>query len=429
MGIGTALAAMLALAVAITVVVTYLGLRFLHFQHFQQERDLSPGTLFNLLKVAFAVAAGIGAVVALVTTYRRQRVAEFAERRQGLAERRELTRLFNERFATAAGQLGHDNSAVRLAGVYAMAGLADDWPEQRQTCVDVLCAYLRMPYEADPGEEGPVAERLALRAGGEVRHTVIRVIAAHLQPDTRRAATAVSWHGLDFDFTGVVFDGGDFTGAQFDSGLVSFARARFAGGLVNFDRAEFAGGNVRFEHATFASGGVSFTGAAFTSGLVSFKNAEFAGSSVSFDDARFAGGQVSFTAYFGGGQVSFAGASFAGGPVSFDDAKFAGGQVRFTAQFAGGQVSFDNANFAGGQVSFAGAEFSRGRVSFGGADFNGSQVTFGGAAGFTGNPLLNVYPAKFTGGTVDMSRSGGWSSSPPAFPDWAEPPPGLLLPS
>jgi hypothetical protein len=31
--------------------------------------------------------------------------------------------------------------------VYALAGLADDWPENRQTCVDVLCAYLRMPYE------------------------------------------------------------------------------------------------------------------------------------------------------------------------------------------------------------------------------------------------------------------------------------------
>jgi len=27
-----------------------------------------------------------------------------------------------------------------------MAGLADDWPENRQTCVDILCAYLRLPY-------------------------------------------------------------------------------------------------------------------------------------------------------------------------------------------------------------------------------------------------------------------------------------------
>ena len=59
-----------------------------------------------------------------------------------LAEQR--TRTLNERFAAAAGQLGSDKPpAVRLAGVYAMAGLADDWPENRQTCVDVLCGYLR----------------------------------------------------------------------------------------------------------------------------------------------------------------------------------------------------------------------------------------------------------------------------------------------
>ena len=62
------------------------------------------------------------------------------------------TRTLNERFATGAEQLGSDKPAVRLAGVYAMAGLADDWEENRQVCVDVLCAYLRMPYEPDrPG--------------------------------------------------------------------------------------------------------------------------------------------------------------------------------------------------------------------------------------------------------------------------------------
>src|SRR5689334_22112552 len=86
-----------------------------------------------------------------------------------LAEQR--TRTLNERPATAAEQLGGDKSpAIRLAGVYAMAGLADDWKENRQTCVDVLCAYLRLPYEPDPGPDAP--ERLAFQASREVRHTV-----------------------------------------------------------------------------------------------------------------------------------------------------------------------------------------------------------------------------------------------------------------
>jgi hypothetical protein len=132
-----------------------------------------------------------------------------------LAEQR--TRTLNERFATAAEQLGSDKPAVRLAGVYAISGLADDWEENRQTCVDVLCAYLRMPYEPDPGQDVPEPQRLAFRAIREVRHTVIRVITAHLKSDA-----AVSWQGLNFDFRGVVFDGGDFRHAEFSGGTVSF---------------------------------------------------------------------------------------------------------------------------------------------------------------------------------------------------------------
>src|SRR6201996_4637647 len=105
-------------------------------------------------------------------------------------------RPLNERFATAAGQLGNDRPpAIRLAGVYAMAGLADDWQENRQTCVDVICAYLQLPYEPDPGSDGPEPHRLAFQASQKVRHTVIRVITAHLREDA-----AVSWQGLDFDF-------------------------------------------------------------------------------------------------------------------------------------------------------------------------------------------------------------------------------------
>src|SRR5215831_13759519 len=144
----------------------------------------------------------------------------FKEQRQQLdktlAEQR--TRTLNERFSTAADKLGGDKPpAVRLAGVYAMAGLADDWKENRQTCVDVLCGYLRMPYQPDPGDKAHEQKRLAFRASREVRHTAIRVIAAHLKD-----GAAVSWQGLNFDFTGVVFDGGDFTDAEFTGGEVSF---------------------------------------------------------------------------------------------------------------------------------------------------------------------------------------------------------------
>jgi len=110
--------------------------------------------------------------------------------------------------------------AVRLAGVYAMAVLADDWKENRQTCIDVLCGYLRMPYEPDPGDKAHEQERLAFRASREVRHTAIRVIAVHLKD-----GAAVSWQGLNFDFTGVVIDGGSFGDANFSGGTINFSGA------------------------------------------------------------------------------------------------------------------------------------------------------------------------------------------------------------
>jgi hypothetical protein len=75
-----------------------------------------------------------------------------------------------------------------------------------------------MPYEPDPGQDAPETQRLAFQAIREVRHTVIRVITAHLQKDA-----AASWQGLEFDFTGIVFDGGDFRGAQFSGGVVDFS--------------------------------------------------------------------------------------------------------------------------------------------------------------------------------------------------------------
>ncbi len=54
----------------------------------------------------------------------------------------------------------------------------------RQTCVDVLCAYFRLPYTAEadlsPGDAEARHAYLALR---EVRHTVIRPVRDHLRLD------------------------------------------------------------------------------------------------------------------------------------------------------------------------------------------------------------------------------------------------------
>jgi hypothetical protein len=241
---------------------------------------------------AAIIAAGVGVITVIATvitqylgrraTSRDTQKALEAQRVQldrTLAEQR--TRTLNERFATAAGQLGGDKPPeVRLAGVYAMAGLADDWEENRQTCVDVLCGYLRMPHKPDPGQDASEPQQLAFRASREVRHTVIRVITAHLKNDA-----AVSWQGLNFDFTGVVFDGGGFDGARFSGGVVDFNGARFTAAMFRFDGASFSGGWVDFRNVEFSTGMVNFSAAEFSGGTVSFFNAKFLGSEVAFNGA------------------------------------------------------------------------------------------------------------------------------------------------
>ena len=349
----------------------------------------------GVLQLVFATVAGAGALVALIVAYRRQKIAEA----DSVHDR---TRVFNERFTAIAAQLGDVQPAVRLAGVHAMAGLADDWKQNRQTCVDVLCAYLRLPYDPDPGQDATPAERTAYRADREVRHTIIRLIGAHL-----RAGAAVSWQGLNLDFTGVVFDGGDFAGVRFSGGLVLFDGAEFSGGAVSFDHALFSVGAVSFDHALFSGGAVSFDGAAFSAGRVSFEGAKFSGSLVSFGRAVFSGGAVSFSlAVFSGSLVSFGGAKFSDSLVLFDGAKFSGGTVGFrNAEFRGGLVLFDSAEFSGGTVSFDVTAFSGGTVDFRSAEFSGGQVSFDQVsfdrAALTGGQV-SFDGAEFSGGQVSF---------------------------
>ena len=85
-------------------------------------------------------------------------------------------------------------------------------------------------------------------------------------PRTSREDAAMSWQGLNFDFTGVVFDGGDFSDARFSGGIVDFSDARFSSGTVDFSLAQFSGGTVDFGDAKFSGGDVDFSDAKFSGG-------------------------------------------------------------------------------------------------------------------------------------------------------------------
>nr|WP_255459493.1 pentapeptide repeat-containing protein [Micrococcus sp. TA1] len=278
-----------------------------------------------------------------------------------------------DRYAAAAEQLGHESAAVRLAGVYSLAALADDWlarsnRQDAQVCVELLCAYFRTPQLKS-------AEDTEKRSENEVRQTITRVIAAHLQdPDE-----ASSWCGMDFDFTGATFAGDhSFADVQFTGGTVSFNSAQFTSGVVTFRDARFSGGDVGFQSARFTGGNLIFQGAQFTGANVNFEFATIAGGDISFGIAKFTDGEVSFHfAHITGGEVDFIAAKFTGGHVNFMAARIDGGTVTFHgAQFTGGEVDFQLAKVAGGAVNFNEARFTGGDVSFADARCTGSVAQF-----------------------------------------------------
>lgn len=184
--------------------------------------------------IATLVAAMIAATAAIVSAVLQRKsgreAAEAArqsvavnERTSAAVARRAEADALSKRYQDAAGLLGHERAAVRRAGVYAMARLADDWPDQRQVCVDVLCGYLQM---------SPIDQK----SEPEVRLAISSVLAEHLHRD----AGDISWSGLRINLANAHLEELDFTDAVFLS-RVRFDGAIFAGRCL-MDRVTFAKG-------------------------------------------------------------------------------------------------------------------------------------------------------------------------------------------
>lgn len=280
----------------------------------------TPSDRIELIKTGLTVGAGTGGVVALVLTGRRQRTTEHD------ATERRLTELYLK----AVEQLGSDKAAVRHGGCYALERVAQDNPGQRQTVVNVLCAYLRTPYTEPAPSQGGVRRPLVTRRGlrppaplpagdarqeREVRLTVQRVLADHLNPGPNpKHPDPTFWPDIDLDLTGATLidfsllgcrvAGADFTGATFV-------------GRAWFDYADFADG-AGFEGATFTSE-AKFLSAVF-GGTAWFEDTTFAGEA-QFRGTRFEAATVFWRSRFAG-------------PAAFDFAKFAEGPDFSTATFA-----------------------------------------------------------------------------------------------
>lgn len=364
---------------------------------------------FDALRIGLSLGVGSGGVVVLYLAWRRQRSTEdtlaHQERVSESAEKDAAERRITDLYTKAADQLGSDKAPVRFAGLYALERLAQDNRTQRQTVVNVLCAYLRMPFDL-PGVRPRPPDDIEVSAGAdaptevdrawehqryrelladhrermqewEVRLTAQRLLSAHCRPGQGGVANPVDtyWHGLEIDLTGASLEAFDFVGCHVAT--LSLRDAR-----VN--------GDARFNGAEF-SGSAWFNGAEFR-GHAFFDQAKF-GDDGTFDRAKFSR-VTRFTEAKFGGTAGFFNVVF-GGETWFPEVKFGGGHAAFAYARFCGDAKFGDAEF-GGLTSFKRAVFSE-AVRFDGTkfdddaafietEFNGEaafpEVTFGGSAWF-----------------------------------------------
>jgi uncharacterized protein YjbI with pentapeptide repeats len=401
------LAVAIAFAIACAILICLIWLLGLSHKVGQ-----STTSIISLAQLSFGLVAGAGAAMGLVLAYRRHQIAE-------KAEARENHRLFNERFGAAATQLASDLPAVRLAGIYSLAGLADDWEAGRQQCIEVLCANARRGYAPEPEDEESqdfLARHLAWKDEQEFRHTLIRVIAQRLHDKA-----AISWQGHSFDLVGTVFDGGDFSGievqvdtllnisrarfptgnisfvdAKIRGGVVDFSGARLSGGKIDFSKMELADGNVKFDDVWLTDGSVIFEGARLIGGKLDFARAHLIGGKLEFTFTRFAQCQVYFLrTHFNGSSVSFYGAEFTDSSVHFRRASFGDGAISFaSACFASGSVHFDRSRLSGSTIEFSKADFGETLVDFTGVNDWSEPPTFDFDAASTPRPNSVLLPSE-----------------------------------
>jgi hypothetical protein len=236
-----------------------------------------------------------GAIIALYALWlndRRRRVEEGRHDLERESNEQDRERVADERFARAVELLGHETDQVRVGGLHALAALARNRPSYTQTVLDVLCSYLRRPFER-PGPPSETASSEVARDDAVDREHQVRLTAQRLIGQLLPAAEAVGEAFPDLDLTAAVLDYLDLSGRGMNHlvfrdarlhGTTRFVGARIDGdatftrasglGRLDFADAEF-GGRCGFHYLT-AADRVSFENVRFNQG-VAFLHGEFNG--------------------------------------------------------------------------------------------------------------------------------------------------------
>lgn len=311
-------------------------------------------TLPEVITTVLTVMTALGLAAALAVNARRQQLAE-------TADARETETAFTARFRDGTGLLSAEGQATRVAGVYALTTLAEEYPHRAALCADVLCGYLRIEkHQATHSQfavlwEGPDPEPeevdasiwSAVREDLEVRLTIERELGrltrgedarggpwSHLRLNLSRALLInltlndclIADLVLDY---AILIDTTDFSRAAI--GRISVLATRFNGPtwfietslctkrVPIIERAEFAGdaclSGIRLPM------GARFEGCSFSK-LASFDHLE-AGPAIHpviFNACRFEGHTTFEKAQFNDGGAVFEGCDFGRGDLSFLDA-------------------------------------------------------------------------------------------------------------
>ena len=292
-----------------------------------------------------------------------------------------------DRYLKAVELLDSAHSCTRLGAVHALMALADEYLADKslsaeekhlegQRIVDVLCAYIRSPFDLafrydelsqdKPSPHGSYREnhqefsvhRAELLAEAKVRQRALQEIhrrLRHFPQDDRRNYVEGSWSGFEYDFSNSVFfypvdmkDSWYQNSVDF-SGCTYYASAEFSGST--YER------NAYFCDSTYYD-------------WVFFNNSTYCGEaqwsgSTYHDSARF-----SWSVYYG--EVSFHDSVY-GGSVFFDQSLYYDEALFYSSTYRG-EAGFDGSLYRGsvfvsdsvfaGEVSLYGSVFC-GALNFG----------------------------------------------------------------
>ncbi|MBU3062655.1 pentapeptide repeat-containing protein [Nocardia sp. NEAU-G5] len=210
----------------------------------------------DALRTGGLAAGSVIALYALWLNDRRRRVEEDRQRTERerynlelLRAERDRDRVTDERFAKSVELLGSDADQVRVGALHALAGVSRGRRDYTQTVLDVICSYLRRPFdhpeylrEHAAGEKpDAVPDRAEAERELQVRLTAQRLVAQLLPPASSPGPS------YDLDLTGACVAHFDLSGRKV--GSLTMRNATFhddtdLGGCVTTGPAQFTAATV-----------------------------------------------------------------------------------------------------------------------------------------------------------------------------------------